>query len=141
MLFGFLVLIVAIILGVFAYMQHPKFGKAPSREDLERIKKSENFKNGAFQNLSETPQLAEGFTMYGVLWDFLFTKYPETQPLDSIPSVKVNFKDLNPNENVLIWFGHSSYFIQLHGKKYLIDPVLSVNASPVPGTYSRPRRA
>ncbi len=134
MLIGFVVLIGLLAVGVWGYMQHPKFGKAPSGERLERIKKSENYKDGAFQNLSETPQLAEGFTMGGVLWDFLFTKYPNTYPVDSIPSVKTDLKNLNPNENVLVWMGHSSYFIQLDGKKYLIDPVFSGNASPVAGT-------
>ncbi len=134
MLIGFLVLVVLLMLGIWGYMQHPKFGKAPSGERLERIKKSENYKDGAFQNLNETPQLAEGYTMGGVLWDFLFTKYPNTYPVDSIPSVKTDLKNLNPNENVLVWMGHSSYFIQLDGKKYLIDPVFSGNASPVAGT-------
>jgi len=35
---------------------------------------------------------------------------------------------------VLIWFGHSSYFIQIDGKRILVDPVFSGNASPLPGT-------
>ncbi len=36
--------------------------------------------------------------------------------------------------NVLVWFGHSSYYIQTDGKRILVDPVFSGNASPVPGT-------
>src|SRR5690606_13003150 len=31
-------------------------------------------------------------------------------------------------------FGHSSYYFTLDGKRYLVDPVLSKNASPVPGS-------
>ncbi|WP_084017842.1 MBL fold metallo-hydrolase [Moheibacter sediminis] len=129
-----IVLVLAIVAGVYFYMQQPQFGKAPSGERLERIKKSKNYKDGAFQNLNLTPSLAEGYTMSGVLWDFLFTKYPNTSPLDSIPSVKVDWNNLKPEDNILIWFGHSSYFIQLEGKKYLIDPVFSGNASPISGT-------
>ena len=34
----------------------------------------------------------------------------------------------------MIWLGHSSFFIQLDGKTFLIDPVLSQNASPIPFT-------
>lgn len=34
----------------------------------------------------------------------------------------------------LVWFGHSSYFIQLDGKRILVDPVFSGNASPIPRT-------
>ena len=31
----------------------------------------------------------------------------------------------------MVWFGHSSYFLQIDGKKILVDPVFSGNASPV----------
>src|SRR5690606_34532288 len=134
MLIGFLLLIVLLVVGILIYMQQPQFGKAPSGERLERIKQSKNYKDGAFHNLNLTPSLTEGYSMGSVLWDFLFTKYPNTSPLDSIPSVKTDLKNLNPNENVLIWFGHSSYVIQLDGKKYLIDPDFSGNASPILGT-------
>src|SRR5690606_23802442 len=64
--------------------------------------------------------------------DFIFTKFPHTVPKDSIPSLKSDLKNLPLTENVLVWFGHSSYFIQLNGKRFLIDPVFSGNASPVP---------
>jgi L-ascorbate metabolism protein UlaG (beta-lactamase superfamily) len=39
---------------------------------------------------------------------------------------------LNLGEDVLIWFGHSSYFIQLNGKRFLVDPLFSEVSSPVP---------
>jgi L-ascorbate metabolism protein UlaG (beta-lactamase superfamily) len=35
---------------------------------------------------------------------------------------------------VLVWFGHSSFFKQIDGKKILADPVFSGNASTVPGS-------
>ncbi|RZL17655.1 MAG: MBL fold metallo-hydrolase, partial [Pedobacter sp.] len=38
------------------------------------------------------------------------------------------------DSNVLVWFGHSSYFMQIDGKRILVDPVFSGNASPVPET-------
>jgi len=38
---------------------------------------------------------------------------------------------LDSNIDVLVWFGHSSYFIQIDGKKILVDPVLSGSASPL----------
>ena len=48
---------------VFIFMQQPQFGKAPSGERLERIQKSPYYKNGAFDNVSFTPQLAEDASM------------------------------------------------------------------------------
>lgn len=34
----------------------------------------------------------------------------------------------------MVWFGHSSVFIQLNGKRFLIDPNFSGKASPLPGS-------
>lgn len=123
-----------LIAGIWVYMQQPKFGKAPSGEKLELIQKSKHYKDGQFQNLNHTPSLTEGYTMASVLWDFLFTKYPRKKPVDVIPSVKTDLLNLDPEEDILVWFGHSSYFIQIDGKKFLVDPVFSGNASPIPGT-------
>jgi L-ascorbate metabolism protein UlaG (beta-lactamase superfamily) len=52
------------------------------------------------------------------------------KPQQQIASVKTNLFDLDSKENVLVWFGHSSYFIQLNGKRILVDPVFSGFASP-----------
>src|SRR5690606_11939984 len=42
--------------------------------------------------------------------------------------------NLHLDKDLLVWFGHSSYFIQIDGKRILVDPVFSGNASPIPGT-------
>lgn len=107
------------------------FGKAPSGKRLERIKQSPNYRNNAFQNQSVTPDLTDGATYFSVVKDMLFQKDKRREPDFEIPSLKTDLLSLNPNENVLIWFGHSSYFMQIDGKKFLVDPVLSGNASPV----------
>src|SRR5690606_25282216 len=127
-------IVLVIAIAVFAYMQHPKFGKAPSGDRLELIKQSPNYKDGKFQNLSFTPDLTEGYSMLGVVYNFLFTNFPRTTPTDTIPSVKNDLKQIPIHENVLVWFGHSSYYIQLNGKRFLIDPVFSGNASPIPNS-------
>ena len=54
------------------------------------------------------------------------------KPVDKLPSVKTDLLSLDINKDVLIWFGHSSYFIQVDGKRILVDPVLSGSASPLP---------
>lgn len=131
-------LIVRISLGVIlvfalviaAYMQLPKFGKYPSGERLKRIKGSPNFRDGAFVNKSHTPILTEGTSFYRVLITFLFEKKERIAPPDTIPSVKTNLLNLDSTQDVLIWFGHSSYFMQIDGKKILVDPVFCGYASP-----------
>lgn len=40
--------------------------------------------------------------------------------------------DLPPTGIHVVWFGHSSFFLQINGKKILVDPVFSTYASSVP---------
>ncbi len=57
---------------IYLFLQEPQFGKAATGQRLERINNSPNYKNGQFQNLSDTPQLTEGATYTGVMREFLF---------------------------------------------------------------------
>ena len=129
----FSILAIMIFTGVY-FINQPQFGKAPSGERLERMKKSPQFKDGKFQNSHFTPTLTEGYSMAGILYKQLFGNLPNRTPIKKIPSIKTNLKNLNSEEDILVWFGHSSYFIQIEGKKFLIDPVFSGNASPIPGS-------
>jgi L-ascorbate metabolism protein UlaG (beta-lactamase superfamily) len=126
-----LAIVVCIFVIVYLFMRHPKFGKAPSGARLERIKNSPNYKDGQFDNLSFTPTLKEGVTYYTVMKEFFFDKSKRSKPSSVIPSVKTNLHNLPPDKNVLVWFGHSSYFLQVDGKRILVDPVFSGSASPV----------
>jgi L-ascorbate metabolism protein UlaG (beta-lactamase superfamily) len=118
-------------LSIYIFMLQDKFGKLPSGERLERIKKSPNYKDGSFKNLSHTPDLTEGVSYWSVMKELLFGRKENRIPIDPIPSTKTNLLELKPDENALVWFGHSSYFMQIDGKKILVDPVLSGAASPV----------
>jgi L-ascorbate metabolism protein UlaG (beta-lactamase superfamily) len=115
-------------------MKQTKFGKKPSGERLALIQKSPNYKDGQFQNLSITTELTEGYTALGSAYDHLFKAAPRRRPTDRIPSIKTDLLHLSSEKDVLVWFGHSSYFLQIDGKRILVDPVFSNNASPVPGT-------
>ncbi len=125
------IIIFVLIFSMYIFLQTATFGKMPSGKRLENIKQSVNYKNGSFQNISVTPDFTDGAGYFTVLKEFLFKKNLHGKPSGAIPSKKTNLLTLLPNENVLIWFGHSSYFMQVDGKKILVDPVLSGNASPV----------
>jgi L-ascorbate metabolism protein UlaG (beta-lactamase superfamily) len=133
MLITLLILVIAFVVVAYFYMRQPQFGKAPEGARLERIKQSPNYKDGQFQNRHHTPSLTEGFGYTGVLWNFIFGKDKRSRPADSLPSVKTDLLHLSPEESVVVWMGHSSYFIQADGKRFLVDPVLSGSASPLPG--------
>lgn len=83
-----------------------------------------------FENLSDTPQLAEGFTLFSALKAF-FSKPKTTVPASALPAVKTDLKSYYSKKPSVIWFGHSSYFIHCDGINILVDPVLSGYASPV----------
>ena len=124
-----------ILLSVLMYfLLHPRFGKRPSGERLALIQKSPQYKNGKFENNSFTPELAEGYGYFDILKQFFFKKVDRKIPTDIIPSVKTNLHEISLDQDIMVWFGHSSYYIQLSGKRFLIDPVFSGNASPIYGT-------
>lgn len=112
----------------------PVFGGKADGKRLVRMKQSPNYKNGVFQNLSFTPSLAEGFTMRRVLWEFLTDKTENKVPKSLLPTQKTDLKNRPISEDFLVWMGHSSYYFQLDGKRFLVDPVFSGNASPIPRT-------
>lgn len=121
--------IAAIILAVAIILSQPKFGKNPDA-DLEKIRTSKNYENGTFKNLSESPVFSGDGSIVAEAFKFFLQKIENREPMDSLPFVKTDIKQVDKNEAVLIWFGHSSYFIQLEGKRILVDPVLDGNAAP-----------
>jgi hypothetical protein len=114
--------VIVLALYLLIFLRLPKFGRLSSGEWLLKIKASPNFRNGAFQNQSITPDLTEGASYFSVLKKFLFEKNERAKPVDKIPSLKTDLLHLDINKDVLVWFGHSSYFMQVDGKRILVDP-------------------
>ena len=126
------IFLLLLIVGV-SMLQLDTLGAKPAGERLERIKNSKNYRDGKFQNLSHTPSLAEGYSYPGIMADFLFRKKDGLIPEEDIPSITTDLMALHSEQEVLVWFGHSSYLLQLEGKTILVDPVLSGYASPFSG--------
>jgi len=104
-------------------------GKNPWGTRLERVKRSPNYRDDIFQNLSETSLALKGVDFVKVFIKF-FNKPKNTKPPHTLPSVKTDLKNLPDGNSVLVWFGHSSYLIKIDGKHILVDPVFSGYASP-----------
>jgi len=126
-----LIIVAAFALAVYLFMQQLKFGNSPSGDRLSRIEQSSNYKDGKFQNQSNTPSLTEGASFFSVLKEFIFEKRERKKPALPLPSKKTDLLHLKKEDNVLVWMGHSSYFVQIDGKSILVDPVLSGAASPL----------
>lgn len=128
----YLIIIIALI-GVLTFFvtSQSVFGAEPKGKRLERMLKSKNYKNKKFQNLSFTPPFAEGYSMPKVMYEFFFAKKnPLLKPHAIIPAIHTDLKNLTKDKDIFIWLGHSSYFMQIDGVSFLIDPVLSKFGSP-----------
>ncbi len=130
----FIALIIVLALGVWLFTNQKQFGKLPSGARMERIKKSPNYKDGQFKNLNKTPQLAENTSLPKALWKFMFDKTQNATPKKPFNFVKTELNKIPASDDVFIWFGHSSYYIQTDEKKILVDPVFSGAASPIKST-------
>jgi len=124
----FLAISIFLIVGINLFVRQPRFGKLPDGERKSRIENSLNYQNGAFKNLNFTPQLTGEGGFLQMMKDFMNAK--NRRPVDVIPSVKTDLMNLERDKNILVWFGHSSYFLQIDGKRFLVDPVFCGNASP-----------
>lgn len=120
--------IAAIAAAVF--INQPHFGRTPRGERMERIKLSPNYRDGQFRNQHETPLLTSGKGRVGSWLAFIFKKQEGLRPDKELPVIKTDLHQLERTEDVLVWFGHSSYLIQTGGKRILVDPVFRM-AAPV----------
>ncbi|WP_252107952.1 MULTISPECIES: MBL fold metallo-hydrolase [unclassified Halomonas] len=125
------VIVVGIIAG-WAYLQHPKFGQLPSEEAMTVLERSPNHRDGQFHNLMETPALSDGESVFSVLWDNARADRDGLRPNVPLPSAKSDLRTYDLQEDLVVWLGHSSYYVQLNGRRLLIDPVFSRNAAPIP---------
>lgn len=124
--------LVTLIIGAAAWIffHSVGFGQKPSGSRQALIEKSANFTGGQFQNQAPTPVLKSDKGFLGATWDYLFVKHERLTPAGPLPTAKTDLKNLGRSRDLIVWLGHSSFFIQMGGRRILIDPVLSDYASP-----------
>lgn len=129
----YVLLVVAIVVfGVFVWLKQPQY-VAP---ECDAGSESALYHDGQFSNPVAPAPVSSGRSrsVLAMWYRFLFLKPKDAIPQQALPSVKVDLHALSLTDNVIIWMGHSSYFCQVDGYRFLVDPVFSDEASPVPGT-------
>lgn len=116
---------------VMTFLHQEQFGALPEGSDLRRILASPHYVDGEFRNLIPRPILSDGSSFMGALLRSLTEKKTDTVPPCPVPSVRPNFQAQSRETDMLVWLGHSSFFVQIQGKRLLIDPVFSDHAAPV----------
>ena len=118
-----------------AYLQHPQFGALPGGTRLQAIERSPHHVDGEFRNVIDTPMRTQDSSFASNLMLMLFDRNPNLRPTAALPFTQVDFKALSPNQDVVVWLGPFLVLTcTLNGKRILIDPVFSTNASPLPFT-------
>ena len=135
------IMVTAIVLSVlFAlgnigllFISQESFGRLPQGERLERIRKSPNYDISKKQFVNQEPTVtmtgdksATGSLLSQIFGKDTVQKIPDT----ALTVIKTNLRELPQDKDWLVWFGHSSYLVNLSGKKFLIDPIL-YSGSPV----------
>lgn len=98
----FLAVAALLVAAIALFMNRPEFGRAPRGERLERIRRSPNYRDGAFRNRHATPQLTSGKGWWATMYDFLFERKERNRPDHALPAVKTDLKALDPKENLLV---------------------------------------
>lgn len=131
-----ILLVVALFICWQGYEFWVAVGRQPRGERLERCKRSPQWRDGEFVNMHETPTLTGDDGFFAQMYKFLFGKVKNLHPDSNVPTAKSSLKDISRSEEVCVWLGHSTVFIQTGGVRFLFDPVLT-NRLPV-WWYMRP---
>lgn len=106
-------------------------GQNPRGAYRDNIRRSPNFRKGAFQNIEPTPLMTENTSMFKMTVKF-FGKQEGRLPSFDIPFLKNDLSKTDAGRCTVTWFGHSSYLLQYKNYNVLVDPVLCGYAAPFP---------
>ncbi|MCW5519439.1 MBL fold metallo-hydrolase [Aureitalea sp. L0-47] len=135
MLITIVILIATMVVAYLLFVNfYPSFGGNVSKADKERYSLSENHREGAFVNKNRVPEDMSFGEMLKVARKFFFEKVPNARPENNLEVQKIDssaIADYN-SPTRLIWFGHSSFLLQMEDKTILIDPMLDEVPAPHP---------
>ena len=116
--------------GSFPSILNAGFGQAPKGDALSEVQRSPHYRDGAFRNQVAPPPSSGGGNKLATLWRFLTEKRDYAWPDEPLPVIDTDLAAIPRDSEVIVWLGHSSWYLQLAGKRILIDPVFSRYASP-----------
>jgi len=127
--------LILIILGGLMFNSCGTFGSRPEGSYLDNILKSPHYnseKKSFVNRRPKTEMKKDNEEMgFGFVFEW-FAGVKDSEPKSALPEVKPNLKDfLEPSKELkVIWFGHSTFLLNMSGKIVLVDPIFSGAASP-----------
>lgn len=132
-------IIVAMIVGLLAtayLVASSAMGTVPTDADQQRFASSPQFNSETRLFENRIPGLYEKMEARIDVMDALsrMSEAVGLTPDRPLPEVKPDWTQfLAPSEHIkVVWFGHSSFILNINGTIVLVDPVLSEYASPLP---------
>ena len=122
-----------IIIGVLFINLSPQFGGVASKQQQELFSKSKHYKDGKFLNNGGVKMEMSLKDSFKAMW-ILFKSNSKAEPNKNIAVQKIDSITIaNYNSKTrFIWFGHSTFLLQIKGKNLLIDPMFSNVPAPNP---------
>jgi L-ascorbate metabolism protein UlaG (beta-lactamase superfamily) len=126
-----LVILAALIITITLFITvHPTFGGSPSKIEKEAYSHFGNYTAGKFSNQIPTNMDMSFAALFSMMKDSMKGK-KDRRPKTPIPIPTIGWDQVNSSQDSFIWFGHSTFFLQLDGKKILLDPMFGPSPSPV----------
>jgi L-ascorbate metabolism protein UlaG (beta-lactamase superfamily) len=113
-------------------MRSKQFGGKLTKICADEYQKSENWKNGKFQNIEPTSLNISLNKIPGLLYK-QFKNKAAREPISPIPIASFNKSDFleTSDRAKFIWYGHSVVLMRINNQTLLIDPMLGPDSSPI----------
>jgi len=125
------IVILFIVVTVLFVTLSPQFGGSSSKQKVAQFEKLDYFEDGKFSNLMPTNMDMDFKEAIKMLPEF-FKNDPSRRPDFELPIVHRDSLELVKNDHStrLVWFGHSTFLLQIDGKNILIDPMFGEVPAP-----------
>ena len=124
-----------LVIAYFAFTNfYPSFGGDVSKKQQLKYKDSKQFKDGKFNNINPVPKELSFSETTKLAYTFFTTKVPNGRPKKDLKVTKIDSTNVAnyKGEARMVWFGHSSFLLQIQGKNILLDPMFGKVAAPHP---------
>lgn len=127
-------LIILLFIGIVLFVNlSPEFGGTASKEKLSIYSNSPNYSQGKFINQKDVKLDMSFADMRKTLAKYL-SPVPNTIPKTKLQVEKIDSLNLvnYHNQTRLVWFGHSTFLLQMEGNTLLLDPMFGEVPAPHP---------
>ena len=126
------VITLIVIASVFLVNCSPQFGGKITREQKIEFAKADNYEDGKFVNPNDAKVNMSAGNLFRMIKAYIGPN-PHTTPESNLEVQKVDSLTLTKTTfSNLVWFGHSTFLLQMDGKNILIDPMFGEVPAPYP---------